>query len=74
VACGNHFLVEFQTMLLRLVARYVYLGFQRAGNPEGAISDHQEILEALRRRDPEAAEAAMRAHIKNGRERMRSAL
>ena len=73
-ACGNHLLLEFQTMLLRLVARYVYLGFQRAGNQEGAISDHQKILEALRRRDPDSAEMAIRAHIANGRERMRSAL
>ena len=73
-ASGNHLLLEFQSMVLRLVARYVYLGFRRAGNPEGAISDHRQIFEALRRRDPDAAEAAILAHIRNGRERMRSAL
>jgi GntR family transcriptional regulator, rspAB operon transcriptional repressor len=73
-ASGNHLLLEFQTMLLRLLARYVYLGFQHQGNPEGAISDHRQILEALRRRDPDAAEAAIRTHITNGRERMRRAL
>ena len=73
-AAGNHLLLEFQAMLLRLLARYVYLGFRRAGNPEGAISDHQHIFEALRDRDPDAAEAALRTHIANGRERMRSAL
>jgi GntR family transcriptional regulator, rspAB operon transcriptional repressor len=73
-ASGNHLLLEFQTMLLRLLARYVYLGFQHPGNPEGAISDHQQFLEALRLRDPDAAEAAIRTHISNGRERMRRAL
>jgi GntR family transcriptional regulator, rspAB operon transcriptional repressor len=73
-AAGNHLLLEFQTMLLRLLARYVYLGFQHQGNPEGAISDHGQVLEALRRRDPDAAEAAIRTHITNGRERMRRAL
>jgi DNA-binding GntR family transcriptional regulator len=73
-AAGNHLLLEFQMMLLRLLARYVYLGFKRAGNPEGAISDHTRVYEALCRRDADAAEAAIRAHIANGRERMRSAL
>jgi len=73
-ASGNHILVEFQAMLLRLLARYIYLGFQKAGNPEGAISDHRKVLEAIRRRDPDAAEAAIEMHIRNGRERMRSAL
>ena len=73
-ASGNHLLLEFQSMILRLLARYVYLGFKRAGNAEGAISDHRQIFEALRLRDPDAAEAAILAHIRNGRERMRSAL
>ena len=74
IASGNRFLLEFQEMLLRLLARYVYLGFQRAGNAEGAIGDHRHIVAALRTRDPDACEAALRAHIRNGRERMRSAL
>ncbi len=43
-ATGNHLLLEFQAMLLRLLARYVYLGFQCPGNPEGAISDHTPDL------------------------------
>jgi DNA-binding GntR family transcriptional regulator len=73
-AAGNGLLLEFQTMLLRLLARYVFLGFQHPGNPQGAISDHTLIFEALRRRDPDAAEAAIRSHISNGRERMRRAL
>jgi DNA-binding GntR family transcriptional regulator len=73
-ATGNHLLLEFQAMLLRLLARYVYLGFQCPGNPEGAISDHTLVFEALCRRDPDAAEAAIRTHIANGRERMRRAL
>jgi DNA-binding GntR family transcriptional regulator len=73
-AAGNHLLLEFQTMILRLVGRYVYLGFARAGNAEGAISDHRQILDALRLRDPDTAEAAILTHIRNGRERMRRAL
>ena len=73
-ATGNHLLLEFQETLLRLLARYVYLGFRRAGTARGAIEDHRLIVEALRGRSPEAAEAAMRSHVHNGRNRMRAAL
>ena len=52
-ASGNHFLLEFQEMLLRLLARYIYLGFTRAGTAAGAIADHRRIIEALRSRDPD---------------------
>ncbi len=73
-ASGNHFLLEFQEMLLRLLARYIYLGFTRAGDASGAIADHRRIVGALRRRDPDEVEAAVSAHIRNGRDRMRAAL
>lgn len=73
-AAGNHLLLEFQAMLLRLLARYVYIGFSHPGNREGALSDHRKILAALKQHDPDAAECAMREHIANGRERMRRAL
>jgi DNA-binding GntR family transcriptional regulator len=73
-AAGNHLLLEFQSMLLRLLARYVYLGFNHPGNAEGALADHRRILAALKKHDPDAAEAALREHIANGRERMRKAL
>ena len=61
-------------MLLRLLARYVYLGFKHPGNPQGALSDHRQILAALQLHDADAAEVATREHIGNGRERMRKAL
>jgi DNA-binding GntR family transcriptional regulator len=34
-----------------------------AGWTEASADDHAAILEALRKRDPEAARAAMRSHI-----------
>lgn len=73
-ATGNAYLLEFQEMLLRLLARFVYLGFARAGTAAGAIADHRRIVAALREGDPDAAEAAVRDHCHNGRERMRIAL
>ncbi|HJW76802.1 MAG TPA: GntR family transcriptional regulator [Thermoleophilia bacterium] len=71
---GNPFLLEFQEMLLHLLARFVYLGFARAGTAAGAIADHRRIVAALQARDADAAETAVRDHCHNGRERMRVAL
>jgi DNA-binding GntR family transcriptional regulator len=73
-AAGNQLLLEFQSMLLRLLARYVYLGFRHPDNPRGALSDHRRVLKALQSHDADAAEAATREHINAGRERMRKAL
>ena len=39
--------------------------------PEETIQEHLAILAALRRRDPEASEAAMRLHIRRSLERLR---
>lgn len=73
-ASGNRFLTEFHGIVLRLLARYVYLGFQRAGTAAGANSDHRRIVNALRDRDFAEAEAAVRDHQHKGRDRMRAAL
>ena len=35
-----------------------------------SLPDHQAILEALNRRDPEASETAMRVHIRRSVERL----
>jgi DNA-binding FadR family transcriptional regulator len=35
--------------------------------------EHEEIYDAIARRDPEAARAAMRLHLTNSRERLRRA-
>jgi len=35
--------------------------------------EHEDIYDAIERRDPEAARAAMRMHLSNSRERLRRA-
>jgi GntR family transcriptional repressor for pyruvate dehydrogenase complex len=35
--------------------------------------EHESIYDAIERRDPEAAKAAMRMHLTNSRERLRKA-
>ena len=41
---------------------------------DDTVSEHESILDALRRRDPEAAAAAMRMHIANSYDRLGPAL
>jgi GntR family transcriptional repressor for pyruvate dehydrogenase complex len=40
---------------------------------EGVNREHQQIYDAIERKDPEAARAAMRTHLTNSRERLRRA-
>lgn len=40
---------------------------------ERVIHEHEDILNAIARRDPESARAAMRIHLSNSRERLRKA-
>jgi DNA-binding GntR family transcriptional regulator len=69
-ASSNHFLIEFHETLHRLSTRFVFLGFKRAGTAAGAIEDHRQIVEALRGRDADSAEAATRSHCHHARDRM----
>ena len=69
-ASNNHFLIEFHETLHRLSTRFVFLGFKRAGTAAGAIEDHRQIVEALRGRDADVAEAAARRHCYHARDRM----
>lgn len=71
---SNHFLMEFHDTLHRLSTRFVFLGFKRAGSAAAAIGDHRVIVEALRSRDADRAEAAVRTHCHHARERMMAGL
>ena len=73
-AADNHLMLEVQDTLHRLAMRFVFMGFRRAGTAAGAVADHRRIVAALRTRVPDNAEAAVREHNRNARERMRAAL
>jgi DNA-binding GntR family transcriptional regulator len=51
-----------ETLRGRLV-RHQFMLSLRPGRPAASLPQHERIIEAVRGRDPEAAEAAMRAHI-----------
>ncbi|MFF9622350.1 GntR family transcriptional regulator [Streptomyces griseosporeus] len=60
---GQHTALE---LLERLNAQLVRHRFQlalRPGRPQQSLNEHLAMIEAIRARDPQAAEAAVRAHL-----------
>lgn len=53
--------------LYDLLRIYRYKSSTMVGRAEAALEEHRAILSALRQRDPEKAEAAMRNHLRNAR-------
>ena len=67
-ASGNARLVQMLDIeLYSLLRLYRQRLSMRPGRPGRALAEHREILEALRSRDPDRAETAMRAHIRSSR-------
>jgi DNA-binding GntR family transcriptional regulator len=67
-ASGNDQLVQMLTGdLYDLLRVYRYRSSTLAGRAKKAHAEHQAVVAALRARDPQRAEAAMREHIRNAR-------
>jgi GntR family transcriptional repressor for pyruvate dehydrogenase complex len=73
-AANNFLLLQFMNIISTLgrVSRERTGGLRSIR--EAALDDHRRILEALRRRDPDAAEAAMRSHLDHVDAGLKSAL
>lgn len=61
--CGNIFLDSLHTAVQKWLAEHRRVAIKRDGAAERAFARHLEIFEAIRDRNPDAAEAAMRAHL-----------
>jgi DNA-binding GntR family transcriptional regulator len=67
-ACGNARLTGMLGHeLYSLLRLYRHRLSMRPGRPAEALEEHKKIVAALRARDPDAAEAAMRAHLRSSR-------
>lgn len=65
---GNRRLAELLTGELYYLLRvYRYRSSTNPGRAAEALAEHRAIVDAIARRDPEGAEAAMRAHLRNAR-------
>lgn len=67
-ACGNARLSGMLAgELYSLLRLYRHRLSMRPGRPAEALEEHKRIVAALRAHDPDAAEAAMRAHLRSSR-------
>jgi DNA-binding GntR family transcriptional regulator len=67
-ACGNARLIGIlSNELYSLLRLYRHRLSMRLGRPAEALKEHKDIVAALRVRDPDAAEAAMLAHLRSSR-------
>jgi len=64
-ASGNSVVLKVLDILMDLLRETRALSLQRKGRPQKSIAGHRRILAAIRRRDPGAAETAMRQHIRD---------
>jgi DNA-binding GntR family transcriptional regulator len=69
-AARNETLSQFLTSIHNWVKRIPKTTLAYPGRAEKAIAEHQEIIEAIRLRDPERAEAVTRRHMR-GAEKIR---
>ncbi len=74
-ASKNEFLISLLTEdLYDLLRIYRYKSSTMAGRAKRALAEHHAIVDALKAKDPDAAEKAMRTHLSNARKHARMAL
>lgn len=62
-AAGNELLIAFTSWILDVLQPHLHEEVGRYVRKEDVLAQHRAILRAIRRRQPAAAERAMRAHI-----------
>src|SRR5262249_7371270 len=63
LASGNSVVLKVMDVVMDLLRETRSRSLQSEGRPQKSLAGHKRILSAIKRRDPEAAEAAMRQHI-----------
>lgn len=66
-AAGNPYLERFLTQVEHAVRRLPVSTFAQQGRAEAVLAEHQAIIDAIRRRDGDAAEAAAKKHMHEAR-------
>jgi len=64
LTCGNSVVLKVIDLLMDLLRDTRQRALQVPGRAEKSLAGHRRILDAIRQRDPEAAHAAMRHHIR----------
>ncbi len=71
-AAGNPIVLSLIDSIVGLLREQRLQIFRIGGGPERGQSHHKQILDAMKRHDPQGARAAMRAHLSQVREDSRS--
>jgi DNA-binding GntR family transcriptional regulator len=66
-ATGSKELLDAISQLRKRIFRFIYSHVTLAHNPEQYVSDHQEIIDALRRKNNKKPEKIMERHIEFAR-------
>ena len=72
--CNSKFLADGASWLYALSLRFWYLAADRMGNMVGSVQEHTALVDAIKRGDPESAEAAIRRHMAGFLTRVREVL
>jgi DNA-binding GntR family transcriptional regulator len=73
-ASGNRYLEDALHRHYTMMLRFWYLSFDRAGHLPDVMREHQNIVSAIEQRDSVSAEAAMRFHVIEFRNKVRALL
>ncbi len=73
-AAGNQYLEETLDRLYAMMLRFWYLSFERAGQLPDVMHEHANIVNAIEHRDSLGAEAAMRFHVLEFRNKVQAIL
>lgn len=73
-ASGNRYLEDALHRHYIMMLRFWYLSFDRAGHLPDVMREHQNIVSAMEQRDSVSAEAAMRFHVIEFRNKVRAVL
>lgn len=65
LASGNSVVLKVMDVVMDLLRETRSRSLQTEGRPQKSLAGHKRILAAMKRHDPAAAEAAMRAHIQD---------
>jgi DNA-binding GntR family transcriptional regulator len=69
-ATGNRYFTDFSTRLQSSLARFLCRAYRASGNAALSITEHKQIVEALRGRDAELARSRMREHVSEASKRV----
>ena len=67
---GNRYLQDYLLRLHQCATRFNFAAWQRDVQAAPSMAEHQQIIAALRARDPGQARQVMLAHIQNARQRV----